>query len=66
MTAQHRSADARRQDCLRHLFCFQRDVTAAALTVNTHQNFLVEPIGISTLGCRRNGALVESSNRMPL
>ena len=40
MTAQHRSADARRQDCLRHL-CFQRDVTATALTVNAHQNFLV-------------------------
>ena len=33
--------DARRQDCLRHLFRFERDVTAAALTVNTHQNFLV-------------------------
>jgi hypothetical protein len=31
----------RRQDCLRHLFCFQRDVTTAALTINAHQNFLV-------------------------
>jgi hypothetical protein len=41
MTAQHRFADARRQDCLHHLFCFQRDEPAAPLAVNAHQNFLV-------------------------
>jgi len=41
LTAQDRLPIPRRQDCLRHLLCFQRDVATSALAVGADQNFLV-------------------------